>query len=173
MATADNIRSYVSAADMVDYWINNVAPRYFNMDNANTYRAGTLGLIMDIMGTTTEDTANAMMIARREFYPNTAQYMKSLYRHAAGRFMDAPMAIPATANILLMIQQSDILKYGETTGDLHTFVLDDTFLSCWTIRSRFYPHRKRTASMLIQLTMTSILTILFPSLRRGICQIRS
>ena len=129
MATADNIRSYVSAADMVDYWINNVAPRYFNMDNANTYRAGTLGLIMDIMGTTTEDTANAMMIARREFYPNTAQYMKSLYRHAAGRFMDAPMAIPATANILLMIQQSDILKYGETTGDLHTFVLDDTFIA--------------------------------------------
>jgi len=129
MATADNIRSYVSAADMVDYWIANVAPRYFNMDNANTYRAGTLGLIMDIMGTTTEDTANAMMIARREFYPNTAQYMKSLYRHAAGRFMDAPMAIPATANILLMIQQSDILKYGETTGDLHTFVLDDTFIA--------------------------------------------
>lgn len=129
MATADSIRSYESAAESVNYWLKNVAPRYFNMENVNTYRAGTLGFITDVMATTSEDTLHAMMLARREFYPNTAQYLKSLYKMAAARFMDAPMAIPATANVLLMIQQSDILKYGETEGDLHTFVLDDTFIA--------------------------------------------
>lgn len=129
MATNDNIKSYMNAAEIVDYWLKNVNPRYFNMDNVNTYRAGTLGLITDIMSTTTEDTAHAIMLARREFYPNTAQYMKSLYKHAASRYMDAPMATPATANILLMIQQSDILKYGTDEGNLHTFVLDDTFIA--------------------------------------------
>lgn len=129
MATNDNVKSYASEADIVNYWINNINPRYFNMDNVNTYRAGTLGMITDILGTTTEDTVHGIMLARREFYPNTAQYMKSLYTHAASRFMDAPMATPATANVLLMIQQSDILKYGTDDGDLHTFVLDDTFVA--------------------------------------------
>ena len=129
MASSDNVRNYVNAAEIVNYWLKNVNPRYFNMENVNTYRAGTLGLITDLMATTVEDTAHAVMIARREFYPNTAQYLKSLYTHAASRFMDAPMAKPATANILLMIQQSDILKYGTTEGDLHTFVLDDTFIA--------------------------------------------
>lgn len=129
MATNENVKTYSNAAEIVSYWIKNVNPRYFNMENVNTYRAGTLGLITDLMATTTEDTAHAVMLARREFYPNTAQYMKSLYRHAASRFMDAPMATPATANILLMIQQSDILKYGTDEGDLHTFILDDTFIA--------------------------------------------
>lgn len=129
MASNENVKSYVTAAEMVDYWINKVAPRYFEMDNVNTYRAGTLGLINDMMGTSVEDVVHGMMVARREFYPNTAQYMKSLYRHAAAREMDAPMATPATATILLMIQQSDILKYGTQNENLHTFVLDDTFIA--------------------------------------------
>ena len=129
MATNENVKSYASAAEMVNYWITNMAPRYFEMDNVNTYRAGTLGLLNDMMGTTTEDMVHGMMVARREFYPNTAQYMKSLYRHAAAREMQAPMATPATATILLMIQQSDILKYGEQNENLHTFVLDDTFIA--------------------------------------------
>lgn len=129
MATSDNVKSYENAAEIVDYWINEVAPRYFDMANVNTYRAGTLGFINDVMSTTTEDTIHGMMIARREFYPNTAQYLKSLYKHAAARFMDAPMATPAQATILLMIQQSDILKYGTDNENLHTFVLDDTFIA--------------------------------------------
>lgn len=129
MATNDNVKTYTNAAEITKYWIDHVAPRYFNMDNVNTYRAGTLGLNLDILSTVTEDTAHAMMLARREFYPNTAQYMKSLYKIAAAQFLSAPMAKPATANILLLIQQSDILKYGTTDGDLHTFVLDDTFVA--------------------------------------------
>lgn len=129
MASNENVKSYASAAEMVNYWLNNMAPRYFEMENANTYRAGTLGLMNDMMATTTEDMVHGMMVARREFYPNTAQYMKSLYRHAAAREMQAPMATPATATILLMIQQSDILKYGTQNENLHTFVLDDTFIA--------------------------------------------
>lgn len=129
MPNSEVVRSNVNAADIVEYWHKNVAPKYFNMDNVNSYRSGTLGYIDDIVATATEDTAHAVMIARREFYPNTARYTKSLYRHAAARQMNAPMAVPPTANMLLMIQQSDILKYGTTDGDLHTFVLDDTFIA--------------------------------------------
>ena len=102
----DAVKSYTSAADITEYWLENIIPRYFDADSVNTYRAGTLGLITDIMSTTAEDTSHAMMVARREAYPNTAQYIKSLYLHAASRYMDAPMATPASATILLMIQQS-------------------------------------------------------------------
>lgn len=129
MATPDNVRSYSDAAEITDFYLEKIAPRYFNMDNVNTYRAGTLGMILDAMSTTAEDTIHGMMIARREFYPNTAQYMKSLYRHASARFMDAPMAVPAQADVLLLIQQAELLKYGTWEGDLHTFILDDTFIA--------------------------------------------
>lgn len=129
MASNDVIKSYSSAAEIIEYWMNHIMPRYFDMSKTNTYRAGTLGAISDMMATSVEDSVHAMMIARREFYPNTAQYMSSLYTHAAARFMDAPTATPAVANVLLMIQQSDILRYGTQEGDLHTFILDDTFIA--------------------------------------------
>lgn len=123
----DTIRSYESAAEITKYWLEEVAPKYFDPTKINTYRAGTFGYMNDIFSSSVEDGFHAMMISKREVLPNTAQYLKSLYTHAASRFMDAPMAIPATANVLLMIQQSDILKYGEDEGNVHTFVLDDTF----------------------------------------------
>ena len=125
----DFIRSYENAAEMTDFWLKKIVPRYFNPDSLNTYRAGTLGYITDILSTTTEDTFHAMMIAKREVLPNTAQYLSSLYLHAAARLMDAPMANPAVATVMLMIQQSDILKFGTQEGDLHTFILDDTFIA--------------------------------------------
>ena len=125
----DIIRSYENAAEMTDFWLKKIVPRYFNPDSLNTYRAGTLGYITDILSTTTEDTFHAMMIAKREVLPNTAQYLSSLYLHAAARLMDAPMANPAVATVMLMIQQSDILKFGTQEGDLHTFILDDTFIA--------------------------------------------
>lgn len=129
MATTDLMKSYESAPDIVKYWMNNIAPRYFDTDKINTYRAGTFGYINDAMATSVEDAFHAMLVSKREVLPNTAQYMKSLYTHAASRYMDAPMATPAQATILLMIQQSDVHKYGETEGDMHTFVLDKTFIA--------------------------------------------
>ena len=129
MASMDSMKTYLSAADITEQWIEKIAPRYFEMENINTYRSGTLGMILDILATTSEDTHHGIMLARREFYPNTAQYMKSLYRHAAARYMDIPMGTPAHASVLLMIQQSELLKFGKQEGDLHTFVLDDTFIA--------------------------------------------
>lgn len=125
----DSVRSYESAAEITNFWIKNIMPRYFDSSAVNTYRAGTLGYTSDIMSTVTEDSFHAMMVAKREVLPNTAQYLSSLYLHGAARLMDAPMGTPAQANILLMIQQSELLKYGETEGRLHTFVLDDSFVA--------------------------------------------
>ncbi|MDE6041657.1 MAG: hypothetical protein K2F99_08790, partial [Muribaculaceae bacterium] len=129
MANGDVIKSYESAAEITQFWLNEIVPRYFDADKVNTYRAGTFGYINDILSTTAEDSMHAMIIAKREVLPNTAKFTKSLYLHAAARLMDAPMGIPATANVLLMFQESELLKYGTTQGNLHTFILDDTFVA--------------------------------------------
>ena len=136
MPTSDNNRitnvaRYTSAAEISDYWLNQIAPNYFDFENVNTYKAGVLGYIQEILANTTEDSIHAMTVARREFYPNTAQYMKSLYKMAAARQMNLPMATPAIANILLLIQESDVInsKYGTVEDGMHTFVLDNTFIA--------------------------------------------
>lgn len=126
-----DVVKYTSAADLSEYWLNQIAPDYFNFDNVNTYKSGVLGYLHEILGNVTEDSVHAMTIARREFYPNTAQYMKSLYKMAAARQMDLPMATPATATVLLLLQESDIIneKYGIIENGMHKFVLDDTFIA--------------------------------------------
>lgn len=129
MATNDAIKEYTGAGDITEFFLRNFAPRYFDPALINTYRAGTFGYITDLIATVTEDSMHAMTIAKREVLPNTAQYLKSLYAHAASRFMDAPMADPAIANLVLLIQESDILKYGTDDGGIHTFTLDDTFIA--------------------------------------------
>ena len=120
-----------SAADLMDYWIANLAPKYMDLQKTNLYRTGTFGYINEVLSTMGEDSINAITVARREFYPNTAQYMKSLYKMAAARKMDLPMATPATARVLLMIQESDIVNpaYGTVENGLHSFVLDNTFVA--------------------------------------------
>lgn len=129
MASNDAIKEYTGAGDITEFFLRNFMPRYFDSALISTYRAGTFGYINDLIATVTEDSMHAMTIAKREVLPNTAQYLKSLYAHAASRFMDAPMATPATANVVLLIQQSDVLKYGTDDGGIHTFVLDDTFIA--------------------------------------------
>lgn len=126
-----NVSQYTSAAELMEYWLKDIAPKYLDMDKVNTYRTGIFGYINETMSTMGEDSINAITVARREFYPNTAQYMKSLYKMAAARHMDLPMATPATANMLLMIQESDIVNpaYGTIENGLHEFVLDNTFVA--------------------------------------------
>jgi hypothetical protein len=109
-------------------WLEEIAPNYFDFDTSELYMTSQFGYINEVMGTVENDTHHAVSIARREFYPTYAHYLKSFYKMAALQQISYPLANPATATAILILRESDILTYGtinENSG-IYTFVLDNS-----------------------------------------------
>ena len=119
-------KDYTNPAVAMNDWFENIAPKYFNFNVAELHRTGIFGYTNEVMSTVENDTAHAVSIARREFYPTTAQYTKSLYKMAALQQISYPFAHAAQATAILLLQESDIINCGEYNGSRYKFVLDNT-----------------------------------------------
>ena len=111
--TYSNTPDYTNLANIKEYWKNNIAPNYFSFDDVNNYNVGIFGYINEVMGNTVEDSFNAVAIARREFYPITAQYVNSLYAMATLQTIDVPLTKPAVCSCALIIPEEDFLRYAK------------------------------------------------------------
>ena len=116
---------YTNPAVAMDYWFKNIAPKYFNFNVAELHRTGIFGYTNEVMATVENDTAHAVSIARREFYPTTAHYTKSLYKMAALQQISYPLATAAQATAILLLQESDIINNGTFKDGAYIFVLDN------------------------------------------------
>lgn len=119
-----SITDYSSASSTMSDWIENIAPKYFNFDLTNNLRTGVFGYVNEVMSTSTEDTFNAVTIARREFYPPNALYTSSIYRMAALQELDAPMSNAATVKAMLVIKEADLID--QLTNNDDTYTIPDT-----------------------------------------------
>lgn len=109
-------------------WLEEIAPKYFDFDTSELYMTSQFGYMNEIMGTVENDTHHAVSIARREFYPTYAHYLKSFYKMAALQQINYPLSNAATASALLILRESDIITYGakdERTGT-YKFILDNS-----------------------------------------------
>ena len=122
------IKQYINAAEIQSDWLEKIAPLYLNLAEVNQYRAGIFGYINEVMSSVTEDSSNAINIARREFYPVDAINVQSLYKMAALHKLDLPMTTPSIAPIILFIKEEDILNYGTYDGSTNEFILDDSLV---------------------------------------------
>ena len=78
------------------------------------------------MATTENDSVRGIATARREFYPTTAQYVKSFYKMGALQQISYPLATPCTATATLLLKEADIIKYATETNGIYKFVIDNT-----------------------------------------------
>jgi len=115
-----------SSIEIQDYWINKIAPNYFDFENVNNYRSGVFGYINEVMSTVAADAFNAMNIARREFYPITAKYPKSLYKMAALQQLSIPLATPAVCNAVLLLDRDEIIANSTYKNGAYTCIIDNT-----------------------------------------------
>lgn len=110
---------------------------YFDFDTKQLHRTGVFGYINEVMATTNMDTYHGVTVARREFYPNTANYTKSLFKMAALQQIDYPMANAGVATAVLLLHESEILKYGVlqagTTGIYKLVVDNDMVITAGSI----------------------------------------
>ena len=121
-------KSYTSTADVQEQWLNNIATNYFDFDKISTYRAGIFGYINEVMATVTMDTHQAMNIARREFYPVTAQFPQSIHKMASLQKKDLPMVTPGICHAVLLLDESEVLQYSSKsrTSVTKTCVIDSS-----------------------------------------------
>lgn len=119
---------YTNPADAYNSWLENIAPKYFSFDTKELHRTGVFGYVNEVMSTIENDTAHGVSIARREFYPTTAKYTKSLYKMAALQQISYPLANPAEASAILLMRENEIINYGEYDGGTYHFVLDNSMV---------------------------------------------
>ena len=126
-ATGNSYPSYISVASIKRYWLDTIAPSYFNFENTNNYSVGIFGYVNEVMGNTTEDVFNAVAITRREFYPVTAQFISSLYTMATLQNIEIPLTKPSTCRCILIIPQSEIISNSVKLNEGGQFecVIDD------------------------------------------------
>jgi hypothetical protein len=126
-ATGSSYPSYISIASIKKYWLDTIAPNYFDFENVNNYNVGIFGYVNEVMGNTTEDVFNAVAITRREFYPVTAQFISSLYTMATLQSVEIPLTKPSTCRCILIIPQSEIISNSTQIGNTGQFecVVDD------------------------------------------------
>lgn len=120
-----DIINYTNLASIKEHWQKNIAPNYFEFEDLNNYHTGQYGMITEIMAETVEDVYHAMVGIRREFYPTTMKFQSTLYKTAPLHRLDPPMAIPATASCLLILEQKEIIERSTFKNGLYNFVLDN------------------------------------------------
>lgn len=118
--------NYTNIASIKDYWIENIAPNYIDVENTNMYHAGLLGMILEIMSESVEDSFEAMNVIRREFYPSTMQFQSTMFKMAPLYRLDIPVASPSTASCLLLLEQKQIIERSTFDNGMYKFVLDNT-----------------------------------------------
>ncbi len=121
---ASTSANYSNIGNIKDYWLKNIAPNYFDFDNVNNYQSGIFGYINEVMGGSVEDAFNAANIARREFYPITAQYLSSLYKMASLQSISIPLTVPAQCKAALIIPQDQIIENSTVNGGVYECTID-------------------------------------------------
>ncbi len=123
---AGSITDYSDATTILSDWLKNIAPKYFDFEQTNSFRTGVFGYVNEVMSTVNEDTFNAVTIARREFYPTKAEYTSSLYSMAALHELAAPMSVPAQVHAILVIKEVDLLPLLDSNTNSYT--IDDNIV---------------------------------------------
>ena len=118
--------NYTNISDIKDYWLQNIAPNYFDFENTNNYQVGIFGYINEVMAEATEDGFSAANIARKEFYPVSAQYMSSFYKMAALQKIGLPVATAASCDAILLLNQDEVLNNSTEKNGIRTCVIDNT-----------------------------------------------
>lgn len=119
-------KDYIDPATCIEYWLDEISPKYFDFDTSELHRSGVFGYVNEVMATTENDSVRGIATARREFYPTTAQYTKSFYKMGALQQISYPLATPCNATATLLIKEEDIIKYATETDGIYKFVIDNT-----------------------------------------------
>ena len=120
MATTD----YSSVYTIKDFYKKHILPLYFDPDQLALSSTGTLGMFLDINGSTTEDMINIMGRYINESMPGQSELPDFIYANAANYGVNDILAKPAQMSMLLLIKEANVIQYAKTVGDHTEFTID-------------------------------------------------
>lgn len=120
--------NYSDVYELKDFAINDIAKKYFEIEDVNLLNIGTIGYVTDLVTTVTEDTFNSISTFLREKFVHLAQFPETLYNHATRLQIENLTATPSVLNMTLLINEKDIFSYGNKKDSIVEFVLDSDLL---------------------------------------------
>ena len=119
-----NIRDYSSIYNIKDFIMNDVAPKYFDMEDISKLNTGLFGMVTDIGATVAHDTFTTTSRYITELIPGKAVLPEFIYAHAANYAITDIFAKCAHCKAALMIREDHIIKYGEKDGNYINYYID-------------------------------------------------
>lgn len=117
-------RDYSDIAAIKETAINTLGNKYFEGIDVSGLNVGEFGFVLEQIGNITEDAFNTASMLIHEAFPNKAIIPESIYSHAAIFQLDCTFSSCAKCVFIMVLEQSDVLKYGESKGNKVSFYLD-------------------------------------------------
>ena len=111
-------RDYTSLYQIKEFMVNEVAPKYLDVENMNMASTGLFGYITELLSTVAEDGMNATSMVFKECFANAAENPESLYLMAAIYQLENLFATPASMPFVLLIGEDDIITKGKDTSGI-------------------------------------------------------
>ena len=120
MSTEDRSNMY----EIMDYWLSNIAPKYFDMEDLSLNRLGLFGYVNETMSHSIESIVNESNIFYNELFFKRAVLPQSIYAYASHYGVENITAIPATMSFAIGINEETLLRKSITEGDETYFIID-------------------------------------------------
>lgn len=122
------IRDYSTIHNMKKFVMDQLAPKYFNMDKTNDLNVGALGFMTDLVGTSTEDAFNTVSVYLNEMFPHLAIMPETIYNNATLFKIDGYFGTASESTMYLFIPEDIVINNGTKSGDIYEFILDSDML---------------------------------------------
>ena len=117
-----------SRYDIKDFFMSQIAPKYFEMDKVSDLTVGLFGYINDSLSEVTNDTYFTVASLYKETFPQLAELNESIYDHALIYQLSNVFATPSAVNFTLVVPENTILENGENAGGYSYFNIDSTMV---------------------------------------------
>lgn len=121
-------RDYSTIHNMKKFIMDQIAPKYFNMDETNDLNVGALGFMTDLVGTSTEDAFNTVSVYLNEMFPHLAIMPETIYNNATLFKIDGAFGTAAESTMYLFIPEDIVVNNGTKSGDIYEFILDSDMI---------------------------------------------
>ena len=107
--------------DIQNEFINEIASKYFDLDDISKLKVGLFGYINELAATDMRNSIAHRNFLYDEAFLNTASLSKSIYNKAKSYNYEVPIAKPAKMTVTISMTEKDLLEYADEveTSDIN------------------------------------------------------
>ncbi len=118
------VRDYSSTYNIKDFIVNDIAPKYFDVDDLSMLNVGLFGMVTDIGATTAQDNFNTTSRYITELIPGKSVLPEFIYAQAANYGIHDVFSTCASCDATLFIREDHILENGTKEGNYTNYYID-------------------------------------------------